>query len=488
MIGTIADLIYEKRWTIIVCAILFVVSMSVGLKDLYFNNDYRHFFSSDDPDIIANEKFQDIYSRDDSLLLAVESPDGFFNEGAATMLKQLTDSIWTMPYVSRVTSLANYQHIEAEGNDIIIDDFFANIPETDAEWKKVIEKAKTDNIISNLLLSKDRKVTLINVVILKPPGPRESAKAAIVIHDAVEAYLDKIRKDFPKYNFYQAGLINVEWAFSKYSERDLSILIPVMFVVMSIALFVLLRSWTATFLSITVVLLSIPCLLGLAGHLGLSINGTSAVTPEIVIAVGIAGSVHLLVTFLKELRLGKDKREAFTTSLKNNLFPNFISALTTSIGFFTLLFQTPPSQKELGLLSGAGVLIAFLLSVTLMPALMIMLPLKVDADKVKHAKSSFIYKVNDVVAGFAIKNRVLILIGSIAFVFIIVHGLTLLSVNNQWYSFFSKSTSFRQASDFIDQRTVAGIEKMDISIESGRPEGIKSVEYIRKLETLQKLT
>ena len=106
-------------------AIPLVVAMvaASGGRFLEFTNDYRVFFSGDDPHLLAFESLQSTYTKNDNVLFVIAPEDEkvFTNETLAA-ISDLTDRAWQTPFSIRVDSLSNYQHTEAEGDDLIVAD------------------------------------------------------------------------------------------------------------------------------------------------------------------------------------------------------------------------------------------------------------------------------------------------------------------------------------------------------------------------------
>ena len=106
-----ANWVVKYRWWIIILSILCTISFAGGLRYLTFKNDKRVFFSRENPQLQAFEAFENTYTKDENIVFAVESKDGtLFTRRTLTMLEELTDASWKIPYSSRVNSIINFQH------------------------------------------------------------------------------------------------------------------------------------------------------------------------------------------------------------------------------------------------------------------------------------------------------------------------------------------------------------------------------------------
>ena len=99
------------------------MSVAYGGKNLAVSNDYRNFFSEDNPELLAFEHLQDTFDKSDNVMLLVTPKDGkvFTNETLAS-IQWLTEEAWQTPFSSRVDSITNFQHTTAEEDDLIVRD------------------------------------------------------------------------------------------------------------------------------------------------------------------------------------------------------------------------------------------------------------------------------------------------------------------------------------------------------------------------------
>jgi len=115
----------ETRWAmtvlkhpvaIIVTNILLVLLLAYGARYVTVSSDYRYFFGEDNPQRTAFESLQNVYSKDDSVLMTVTPADGqVFKTETLESLQFLTSKAWLLPFVTRVDSITNFQYSYANG-------------------------------------------------------------------------------------------------------------------------------------------------------------------------------------------------------------------------------------------------------------------------------------------------------------------------------------------------------------------------------------
>ena len=119
-----AALVQGRPWHVIIAALIFIAITVPGLRFVTINGDYRLYFKSNNPDLLAWEDILNTYSRADGLVVAVEAVDGrrIFTPQVAPLIVRLTETLWHMPYVTRVDSITNFQNMKATGEDLTLED------------------------------------------------------------------------------------------------------------------------------------------------------------------------------------------------------------------------------------------------------------------------------------------------------------------------------------------------------------------------------
>ena len=252
---------------------------------------------------------------------------------------------------------------------------------------------------------------------------------------------------------------------------------PLMFLMIVFLMIILLRSFWGTITTVILIALSAAAAVGLAGWLGIRLTPTSAQAPTMIMTLAVADSIHLLVTMLQEMRSGRSRKDAIIESLRVNFVPIFLTSLTTVIGFLSLNFSDSPPYRDLGNITAMGVTVAFILSITFLPAVLSLLPIKVL--KRKEKTSNIFSNLADWVIG---RHR-LILVGSVVVVMFAAVMVPQNKLNDEFVKFFDTTLQFRTDSDFASEH-LTGFMVIEHSIGSGEEGGIAEPAYLAKLDSL----
>lgn len=467
--------VLKHPWQILLSTLLLVVLMSAGLSQLYFRGDYRVFFADDNPQLLAFEKMQDEFNKSDNILLGVAPKEGaIFTVDNLTLIKQLTDAAWQTPYSIRVDSISNFQHTEADADDLLVEDLLLDVSQLDGDKiAKIRTVALSEPALLNRLISASGAVAAINITVQLPELDKNKE-----VFDAF-GFAQQLKADFsqryPDVEFHLAGVIAMNHSFAYEAEHDARTLIPVMFAVIVLMLALLLRSVLGALATVIIIVITITSALGLAGWAGIFLSTATVNVPTILMTLAVADCVHVIASMQFALNRGDDKASAISYSMQRNVMPVFITSATTAIGFLTLNFSEVPILADLGNMTAVGVMLACLFSVVTLPALLTVLPLR--PGKVRQHNSNMMDKLADFVIArhrLLLPVTLLLMVGFASFI-----GLN--KVNDEAVKYFSPKTEFRQAMDFLDQNLAASMS-IDFVLHSGQSSGVNQPEFIAAIE------
>ena len=474
----LADWTIQWRWPILLASIALAFVAGMGGQNLAFNDDYHVFFSEENPQLQAFDALQAKYTKDDNVFLVIEPKNGdVFTRETLQLVEELTEKAWQTPYSSRVDALTNFQHTRAVEDDLYVEDLVERASEkTDEELAYIREVAVNEPLLVHRIVDPKGSLTAINITV-KLPG--ESMDEGVEVMNYVRGLVDEVEANHPEYNTYLSGLVMLSGAFREASEKDMMTLIPLMFLIIIVTMFLSTRSVSGTLATLVVIILSIMTAMGIAGWMGVQLTPPTASAPTIILTLAIADSVHILITLIQKMRQGSNKREAIRESLRLNFMPVLITSLTTVIGFLTLNFSDSPPFRDLGNITAIGMTAAFLFSVITLPSLVAILPLKIKAKKESQG-SAFMDRLGNFVVTH---NRRLLWISSF-----LILGISALMVrndlNDEFVKYFDNGMDFRSDTDYISEK-LTGIYTVEFSLNAGESGGVNDPEYLATLNEFE---
>ena len=464
--------ILSRRWLVVALAALLMLVMTVGARFIAVTNDYRILFGENNPQLAAFDALENTYAVSNTALIAIAPREGsVFTREALGAVEELTEAAWRAPHSSRVDSLTNYTHSEAlEEDDLVIGPLVEDAGSLgDAALVRIETIALNAIDIAGRLVSPDGRVggMVINFVL-----PEKPDIAVAEITDYLNALLDQARASHSDIAYYLTGDVVMNRAFADATRDDLRTLIPIVFFIIVVSSVLLLRSVLGTVSIIAVVLFIIATTMGFAGWIGTVFSPTNAGVPIIVMAIAVAHSVHIVTSTLMGMRHGLGKNEAIAESLRINAYPVFLAAGTTMIGFLSLNASDSPPFHVLGNLVAFGVLCTFVYSMTLLPAMLSILPLR--APRV-HAERPVFF---DRFGAFVVARRRFLLWFVALLAVALITGIPRNELSDNWTRYFDERYEFRRDTDFVIEN-LTGLNTLEYSLNAGREGGITDPEYLR---------
>ena len=466
----------KLNWIIVLIAVIGAAYIGQNANKLTYDNNYRAFFSADNPELQNFEELQATYTKTDNFIFVLVPKDEasvFTNETLGAVGK-MTELAWQIPYATRVDSLSNFQYTYAEQDDLIVEDL---IPEPGNSSPQTLltqqEAALGEPLINGQLVTDNSQATAVNVTLQYPQ------KSLAEIPEAVEqarAIRDLIEQENPHLDIYLSGTSMLNNAFSEAVATDFSGLIPIMILVILVVTAIAVRSISAVFITQILVILSASIAMGWAGLVGIKLAGPSPSAVIVILTLAIADAVHILISARGAMRAGMTKREAIIEAMRINFLAVTITSITTIVGFMALNFSDSPPFRDFGNISAVGILAAWFFSLTLLPALMSIFPMRVKAKQPDEKDSGIMLALANFVIGNFRKLFIIIGIACVGLISFIPQNV----YSDQFNKYFDERIEFRTDTDAIIP--YFGFSPIDYSIKADGPGGVSDPAYLKKLD------
>ena len=474
MFKFLADFSTNKPKTVLVAWLLIFTLFFFGLFNLGFRADHRIFFAEENELLIAHDKIEKTFSKNDNILFVLSSSKDNDQVSLIEASAKLTESAWYMPFIRRVDSVTNFQHSFAEDDTVNVEsllDPYTNIDKAYSE--KIIDTALNEPLLVNRLISPDGTVLGVANVFNIPM--KEKLTSIPVIVKEARKVAEKIENDFPNLTVRLTGSLMMDNAFAEASEYDLSVLTSIMLVFMLVSLGVIFRTVVGVFGTITVIIVSIVIGVGAGGFLGIELSSPSMIAPNIILTLAIADCIHLIWGAIKHSDEVENRKAAIHKAVITTARPIVLTSLTTAVGFLTLNFSDSPPFNHLGTLSAIGVIGAMCLSLTFLPAFLVVTGFSASNKKV--AVSSALHGLAD----FVIKHDSRLLKFGIPTVLVLTLFIFKNEINDLYINYFSEDIQFRKDTDYAADH-LTGMYYIDYHLKSGEEGGMSNPQYLKEVE------
>lgn len=312
---------------------------------------------------------------------------------------------------------------------------------------------------------------------------QESGEKAVAESEAKKENNDK---------FYLAGRPVIEVTSGIYAMDDMKLMIPMIIIAMAVVLFLIFRTLRGVVMPLMVMSFAIIWTMGMMVVFDVPLYTISTMLPVILVAVGIGDAVHMMSSYydaaLKDIH--RKSREIVAETVEGLGAPLITTSVTTAIGFLALLFAEMPPFRVFGVFAMLGILFSWLITITLIPALLTLLKPKVGGYYAKR-RAMRVYEEQSRLAllltkkGDWINQHRGVAVGALAAVVVIAAiGASKVFVNSSWLSDFKEDSEVALSTSMLNEK-FAGTTFLHVVIESDQKDMLKSPELLKKIDALQ---
>ena len=292
---------------------------------------------------------------------------------------------------------------------------------------------------------------------------------------------------------YVAGRGAMEITVGRYGRQDMATFLPLVLGVVLVTLYLTYRSLRGVLLPFAVVVGSVIWTLGLMGSFGFPLYFISTMMPVVLMAIGVADGIHILSRYYDEVleHPNTDGPTAVVATMSEMWLPVMLTSLTTAAGFLSFLTAPLPPQRDFGLFAAVGVLAAMVLSLTLLPAVLAMLPVKVSRGLARQmGRSGDLAATGWAARGLAWLGRsvarrpLLVWVPSVVVVLVCLVGTQRIVVDASAIRIFPDSSSIRVAEGVLRQK-FQGTVPLYVVIEGHEADRLKDPVLLQQLDRMQ---
>lgn len=469
-----------SRWVtshpriVVVISILAALLVGSQLRHFQNNNDPRIFFTESNPDFKLFREIEDRFTSMEVVLFVIHPKDGnVFSREVLEATEALTADAWALPNSARVDSLTNYQHTQVDNDDLYVAPLVENAALlSDEALADIREIAINESSLVGRLISDKGHVTAIVATVTMTEGSRE----APLITAAAKELNAKYAKRYPDIDFMLTGTVVFSQATQEATDQTMTTTLPLAILAMVICLLVILRSAMFIVVVLLAIVMSIAMAVGISVMLGIEFSPVVGMAPAMILTLAVADCVHLLSTYRQQRLEGLEKEEAMRESVRINFQPVWLTSLTTAIGFGILNFSESQPFQALGNVVLIGVLLAFLFSVVFLPAVVMLVPHKISAQRQLNYDPWMLSLSN-----FVLRHARRLIFGTGVIVVALIACLPANQINDVFNEYFDDSFEVRRVNDFV-MRELTGMHRIDYSIDSGGVNMTMEPRYLAQLD------
>ena len=299
--------------------------------------------------------------------------------------------------------------------------------------------------------------------------------------NALEAVIKKY--DGPDFSMAYTGSPVVLTQFNRYTMKDLRLCFKLSFLVNMIFLALMFRRLSGVILPQCVVVAAALSALGLMAWLNVPVKMTTTVLPAFLVCVGVADSVHILSIFYKQMDRGHNKKDAIKYAIGHSGLAVVLTTTTTAAALLSFATAELTALGELGFFAAAGVLLALLYTLVMLPAMIAFVPAKARSVNPENGYKTLMDRLLLAIANFSTRYPVRIIIVSLLVFAVSYYYIFNLRYSDYVVGYFPAHMKLRHDIDFINDR-LNGALNLEIIVDTGRENGIYEPAILNRIERL----
>jgi predicted RND superfamily exporter protein len=495
--------VHRHRWWVLLAILAITAYLVSWAPALTVDNSTESFLRPNDTARVHYDAMREQFGQDVRMVVVVHTTN-VFDLAFLNRLREFHQALEAeVPYLFEVTSLMNVRNTRGEGDRLIVEDLMEEWPESATDIADLAARVRETPLYRNTLVDDAGTVTTLTLkpLIYSTLGEEVDALAGFdgvevegspadapefltgpekfAFNEGISAVAERF--DAPGFEIGVAGGGVMNHHATKKMMRDVKVFMTACVSVVMVLLFVLFRRASAVLLPMLTVLCALLVTYGIMALLGIPTSITGQVLPMLVITVGVCSAVHIHTIVNQQHEAGESKQAAIAGALAHSGLAVTMATVTTAGGLFSFVSAELAQVANLGKMAPIGILLTLVYSLTLLPALLAIVPLKAHprfgGTALRAGMSAAVARAGDWSArnpwrALGATALVLILFGT---------GLPRVRFAQNGLEWFPKGDPIRETVEFMNTHLDGG-GGMDFVIDTGRENGLHDPEMMKALD------
>jgi uncharacterized protein len=412
------------------------------------------------------------------VLVGIEAQN-IYEPETLELIQRISEEIEEFDGVDDVTSIFTVSDIVGSDEGMEVNDLIEEIPETEKEVAALRTRMRANKLYWNNIISEDETATAI-IATMSLEAKDEIVYAQF--QDLIERESDA--QAGRQASLYLGGMLIVRSLVGVNIQRDMAKFMPVGMLLMLVLLFVSFRSVRGMLLPFSVVIMSLICTFGLMAFLGRPITMLSMLLPAMLIAITNDYSIHIVARYYEDVQHHLDRltRQNIVIKVMTQLgIPILLAGVTTVAGFASLLTHILIPAKELGVLASFGITLAFIFSMTFVPAWLSLLPIpKVLTQKTRKERlEGILLSISNYITRHPSTPKFLFGVG-VVLSLVLASGIPKIVIDTNEVNFYADDHPLVVSTNLLNSK-LGGAMSIDVVFDGD----IKDPQVLKKIQELQ---
>ena len=438
--------------------VLLVTLLSLAMLPMIeIDTDPENMLSQDAPARVFHNQIKTDFLMRDMIVVGLVSKSNIFTAETLTVIEKLTNDILTLdgvivPDLLSLNVVDNIRQLSDENgnNQGIVFEYLMKSAPTSAQGSQAIQQAvKRLPMLNNTLVSGDNKAIAIYVPIV-------NKDQSYIIAEQIRALsLNYISPQQDDLAFHITGLPVAEDQFGFEMFVQMGVAAPLAGLAIFILLWYFFRNIPLIIAPMVVAMATVLIIMGSLIGLGFTVHIMSSMIAIFLMPIAVVDSVHILSEFADRYKAGDNASDTVKKVMAHLYKPMLFTSITSAVGFYSLMLTPIPPVKVFGAFIGTGILLAFVLTITYIPAYIARMKPETLANLQRALQrmeqKGRLAKSLEKLGIFSVKRVKVILIVFVALFTLSIEGITRIEINDNPVNWFKADHEIRIADKALNQ-------------------------------------
>ncbi len=365
--ASVATLILRNRIAFLVVILAATFFLSTKWNNIQFSFTEANLLPDNHPFNTYYQSFLDRFGEEGNMVVLGVQDQAFFTPKKLGQWKALGDSLAAAPSIDQVVGISGLTQLKRniKKRTFEVVPIPNQQPQTDQEalaLKKWLYEQQP--LYNQRLFNKETNVVQM-AVYLRPE---------VVNSGARQAFVDEVL--VPKVDAFEAetgldvrisGMPYIRTINAKMILDEIGLFVVVATLVTTLIFFLFFRSYRATFISMSIVVIGVMWAFGIIGLLGFEITVLTALIPPIIIVIGVPNCIFLINKYQNEIKKHGNQARSLQRVISKIGNATLMTNMTTACGFATFMLTDSTLLREFGIVASINIMMIFVLSLLLIP-------------------------------------------------------------------------------------------------------------------------
>lgn len=478
----LASSILRHRLLLALALLVFTLAMGSQLRHIKLSYRETNLLPDRDPITLDYENFRRVFGQEDNLVVLGIQDEALFTPSKLKAWEALATDIRKEAHVNLVLTISDLKILQKDTRRrrFVLRPLSPTPPETKAQ-AEALKQALLRYPFYDKLLYNRQSGAMRMAVYLNPKYVNTPWRKAWVLR------LQQRVKRFEKaqgLHVYISGMPVVRTMSSVTIVSEVAFFVGLALLITSLLFYLFFRSFIATLVSMTVVVIAVFWSFGTIGALGYPITILTAVIPPLIIVIGVPNCIFLINKYQQEYKRHQNKMRALSRVIAKVGNATLFTNVTTAFGFFTFLFTSSKSLMRFGLVASLNIMGVFVLSLLIIPILYSYLP-EPKARHLRHLSRRWVERFIGSLAFLIRARRRWIYLGVLLLMALALNGIRRVHRSGNPFDDLPKDKTFYKDIRFFDAQ-FGGVLPLEIYLDAGRRQGIERQGVLRRMDSLSR--